>query len=216
MNTEFARQQMIKQQVRAWDVLDENVLEVFSDVKRETFVPSEFESLAFADAEIPLAHGQMMLTPTIAGRVLQALSLVGGEDVLEIGTGSGFLTACLATLASHVTSIEIHEDLMATAERNLHNTGIDNVDLLKMNGMKDLPDGKFDAIAVTGSIQQLNTRFVDALHPGGRLFVVVGDAPAMVAQIITKTDDTQWESESIFETVITPLINGAPPPQFLF
>lgn len=215
MNTEFARQQMINQQIRAWDVLDADVLDVLSEVKREHFVPDEYAALAFADAEIPLGYGQHMLTPTIVGRILQAVAPTAASDVLEIGTGSGFLTACLATLAIRVTSLEIHKDILEQAERNLATCGIDNVDLVQMNAMRELPEEQFDVIAVTGSLDHLDTRLVDALKPGGRMLVVVGAEPVMQARLIVK-DESEWHQESIFETVLSPLINGAEPPRFLF
>lgn len=216
MNTDFARRQMIKQQVRAWDVLDQNVLDGMSEVPRERFVPQGYEALAFADTEIPLGHGQFMMSPTIEGRVLQALGLAGGEKVLEVGTGSGYLTACLATLASHVTSIDIYDDFLKSTAAALENCEIDNVDLEQLDATQSLPDGTFDAIAVTGSMQTLDTRLVDALNPGGRLFVVTGDAPVMRAQRILKTDDKEWQATSIFETELLPLVNAALPPQFAF
>jgi protein-L-isoaspartate(D-aspartate) O-methyltransferase len=216
MNTDFARQQMIEQQVRAWDVLDVTVLNALKEVRREHFVAEEFEALAFADSEIPIGHGQMMMTPTVEGRVLQALGLAGGEKVLEIGTGSGFLTAVLATLSTHVTSIDIYDDFLDVAKGRLAENHIENVELLKMDGTKELPGGGFDAIAVTGSIQSFDTRLVDALNPGGRLFVIVGDAPAMAATLVTRFDEDNWQSDTLFETELAPLINGALPPQFSF
>lgn len=216
MNTDFARQQMINQQVRAWDVLDEHVLTCLNEVPRERFVPEGFEALAFADSEIPIGHGQMMMTPTVEGRVLQALGLVGGENVLEIGTGSGFLTACLANLSKHVTSIDIHEDFSSAAETKLESCEIGNVTLLAMDATQELPEGTFDAIAVTGSMQALDQRLLDALSPGGRLFVVLGDAPAMAATRITRADEDDWQRESLFETELAPLVNGALPEQFSF
>ena len=216
MNTDFARQQMIEQQVRAWDVFDVNVLDGLREVPRELFVPEGFAKLAFADAEIPIGHGQMMMTPTIEGRVLQALGLAGGENVLEVGTGSGFLTAVLAKLSVHVTSIDIYDDFLDTAKRHLDECEIENVDLIEMNGMKELPEGTYDAIAVTGSVQTLDSRFTDALSPGGRLFVVVGDSPAMSAMRVTRYDEDNLQSESLFETDLAPLINGALPAQFSF
>ncbi len=216
MNKDFARQQMINQQVRAWDVLDGDVLEALATVQREQFVPEGYESLAFADTEIPIGHGEMMMTPTIEGRALQALGLVGGESVLEIGTGSGFLTACLAELSTHVTSIDIHDDFIEAARQRLADCGFDNVDVIKMDGTRELPDGHFDAIAVTGSMQSLDSRLVDALNPGGRLFVVIGDSPAMSAVKVTRFDEDNWQSDTLFETDLAPLINGALPPQFSF
>jgi len=216
MNKDFARQQMIEQQVRAWDVFDVNVLEALKEVPRELFVPEGFAALAFADSEIPIGHGQVMMTPTIEGRALQALALAGGENVLEIGTGSGFLTAVLAKLSAHVTSIDIYDDFLDAARRRLEDCEIDNVDLIKMDGMKELPGGAFDAIVVTGSIQTFDSRFAEALNPGGRLFVVVGDTPAMSATRVTRFDTETWQSDTLFETDLAPLINGALPPQFSF
>ncbi len=216
MNTDFARRQMIEQQVRAWDVLDVTVLSGLQEVPRELFVAEGFEALAFADAEIPIGHGQMMMSPTIEGRVLQALGLVGGENVLEIGTGSGFLTAVLATMSAHVTSIDIHQDFLDAAQQRLAECGIDNVDLVKMDGTQELPDGTFDAIAVTGSMQSFDSRLVDVLNPGGRLFVIVGDSPVMSARRVTRFDEDNWQSDTLFETDLAPLVNAALPRQFSF
>ncbi len=216
MNTDFARQQMIEQQVRAWAVLDTRVLNGLKEVPRELFVAEGYEALAFADTQIPLGHGQLMMTPTIEGRVLQALGLVGAENVLEIGTGSGFLTACLAKLSAHVTSIDIHDDFLVHAKRRLAECDITNIDLIKMNGTEELPGDKFDAIAVTGSLQTLDQRLVDALNPGGRLFVVVGNSPAMSATRVTRYDEAAWQSDTLFETDLAPLVDGASPPQFSF
>jgi protein-L-isoaspartate(D-aspartate) O-methyltransferase len=216
MNTDFARQQMINQQVRAWDVLDEHVLACLKEVPREHFVPEGFEALAFADTEIPIGHGELMMTPTVEGRVLQALGLVGGENVLEIGTGSGFLTACLANLSKHVTSVDIYEDFIATAKRKLEAGEVDNVTLLAMDATQQMPEGTFDAVVVTGSMQSLDQRLLNALSPGGRLFVVVGDAPPMAATRVTRADEQEWQHETLFETELPPLVNGTLPEQFSF
>ena len=202
--------------MRAWDVLQPGILDVLMNVPREQFVPSGYESLAFADMEVPLGHGQSMMTPTLEGRVLQALQVNSGDSVLEVGTGSGFLTACLARLGDKVTSLEIYADFMKSAQANLEDTGISNFELLPMDATQELPDATYDAIAITGSIQSFDPRFVMALNPGGRLFVVVGDAPAMDARLITRRSDNDWQTESLFETVLTPLVNGNKPPQFLF
>lgn len=216
MNIDFARQKMVEQQIRAWDVFDPEVLDIMRRIPREQFVPFGYESLAFADTSIPIGHGQRMMTPTLEGRVLQSLDLSGTEHVLEIGSGNGFLTACLARLADHVTSVEIHASLLKRAGENLADAGISNVDLLAMDATQELPDGPFDAIAVTGSIQHFDPRYVDRLTLGGLLFVVVGDAPAMDARRVRKTGEKDWASESLFETVLDPLVNGALPPQFAF
>ena len=185
-------------------------------VPREQFVPAGLEALAFADTEIPIGHGQFMMTPTVEGRVLQALELTPADTVLEVGTGSGFLTACLARLANSVLSIDIYEDFLNAAEGSLAEAGITNVELGAMNAMHDLPQQEFDAIAVTGSVQSFDPRFVTALRPGGRLFVVVGDAPVMEARIVTRTGENDWVSETLFETEVAPLVGGANPPGFSF
>jgi len=216
MNIDFARQQMVDQQVRAWDVLDADILETLMTVPREQFVPAGYETLAFADTQIPIGHGESMMTPTLEGRLLQALDLNSTDSVLEIGTGSGFVTACLAHLAGDITSIDIHEDFLKTAAANLEGSGIKDVDLLAMDATKELPDAQYDAVAVTGSIQSFDPRFVMSLNPGGRLFLVVGDVPAMDALLVTRTGDNEWKSESLFETSLKPLVNGKLPPQFSF
>ena len=216
MDMDFARQQMVEQQVRAWDVLRTDVLDVLSSVPRENFVPAGLEPLAFADTEIPIGHGQSMMTPTLEGRVLEALQPSAPDRVLEVGSGTGFLAACLARLSNHVTSIDIHDDLLDLARTNLDTAGIDNVELQLLDATKTLPDEPFDLIAVTGSIEQFDTRFVKALKPGGRLFVVVGQGPAMDAKLVTRTGDDDWTTTVLFETYLEPLVNGRLPPQFSF
>ena len=216
MDTDFARLQMVAQQVRAWNVLHPDVLQVLKTVPREQFVPAGYEVLAFADTEIPIGHEQAMMTPTLEGRVLQALKPTPEDSVLEIGTGTGFLAACLARLADTVFSIDIHDEFLGAAKANLEDSGIRNVTLLAMDAMSELPEQTFDAIAVTGSIQEFDPRLVAALNPGGRLFVVVGDGPAMDARLVTRTGDNDWRSDSLFETVLAPLVNGSKPRQFLF
>jgi len=216
MDTDFARRQMVEQQVRAWDVLHPDILKVLSDVPREQFVPTGFEALAFADTEIPIGHGQTMMTPTLEGRMLQALDPDSDDRVLEIGTGTGFLAACLARLAGQVTSIDIHESFLDSAKVNLEDSGIGDITLLAMDATQELPDEEFDVIAVTGSVEEFDPRFVEILAPGGRLFVVVGKGPAMDARLITKTGEANWESESLFETELAPLADASRRPEFLF
>ena len=216
MNTDYARLQMVNQQVRGWNVYDERVLAMLRELPREHFVPYGFESLAFADLAIPLGHGEHMMTPTIEGRVLQALGLRGSETVLEIGTGSAFMTACLAKLSAQVTSVDIYDDFIESARRKLEAEGIENVKLMQMDATQELPAGEFDAIAVTGSIQAFDPRYVEALAPNGRLFMVVGEAPVMEAKLIERTNDHDWHTISLFETDLPPLVHGALPPQFSF
>lgn len=216
MNTEIARENMIEQQVRAWDVLDHEVLEVLGEVPREQFAPRDYASLAFSDTEIPIGFGEHMMTPTVEGRILQALDLTCSDKVLEIGTGTGFLTACLATITTHVTSVEIHEKLLKRAGENLADAGIDNIDLLRLDATRELPAGRYDVVVVGGSIHQFDPRYVEKLVTGGRLFVVVGNSPIMDARVVHRTGDSDWVSESIFETCLTPLVNAGLPPQFTF
>ena len=216
MDTDFARQQMVEQQVRAWDVLQPEVLDVLREVPREQFVPEAYEALAFADTEIPIGHGQAMMTPTLEGRVLQALQVTKADEVLEIGTGTGFLCACLAGLASRVTSVDVYEDFVDAAKTKLDELGLDNATLTAMDATEELPDDEFDVIAVTGSVETFDSRFVTALKPGGRLFIVVGEVPAMDARLVTRTGDNSWDTVSLFETSLLPLVNGSLPPQFLF
>jgi protein-L-isoaspartate(D-aspartate) O-methyltransferase len=215
MNTDMARRQMVEQQIRAWDVFDASILELLKDLPREQFVPAHFQSTAFADAELPIGHGQSMMTPTVEGRVLQALTPQQTDDVLEIGTGSGFLTACLARLSNSVTSIDIYDDFLSSAAGKLEDTGIANVDLQLMDATQQLPEGQFDVIAITGSIAQFDPRYVAILKPGGRLFVVVGEAPVMDACLVTPAENG-WTVDTVFETELAPLVNANLPPRFLF
>lgn len=216
MNTEFAMQQMVQQQVRASDVFDPSVLRVIASLPRQNFVPDEYRNLAFADTEVPLANGQRMMTPTIEGRLLQALSLDAGDTVMEVGTGSGYLTACLARLAASVCSIDIYDDFLSGARDKFAAENIDNVELACMDACTALPEGTFDAIAVTGSVPLLDDRFVSKLRPGGRLFVVVGSGIVQEARLIVRNSETDWDSSALFETRLKPLVNCAGPAGFSF
>ncbi|MDX1499247.1 MAG: protein-L-isoaspartate O-methyltransferase [Woeseiaceae bacterium] len=216
MKNDFARRQMVQQQVRAWDVLDDDVLEVLGELPREKFVPRGFEALAFADTEIPLGHGQSMMTPTVEGRILQALHPASTHAVLEVGTGSGFLSACLAQFAASVTSIDIFDEFLESAASRLEDTGIDNVELMKMDATRELPEQQFDVVAITGSIATFDPRYVMALKPGGRLFVIVGEPPIMDARLVERVGENDWHSRTLFETSIAPLVNAGPPPRFTF
>lgn len=215
MNPEMARRQMVQQQVRAWDVFDQQVLDVLNSVARENFVPAGFHDVAYADTEIPLGYGQVMLRPVIEGRLLQALRLEADDQVLEIGTGSGYLAACLALMCASVTSIDIHEDFIVSATENLEVGDVKNVTLHCMDAAKELPEGKFDAIAVTGSVARIDERFVAALKPGGRLFLVVGKSPSMDALLLERRNG-EIQQTTLFETDIPALENFAKRPLFRF
>ncbi len=215
-DVETARRQMIDQQVRAWDVLDDRVLGVLAEVPREHFVPDAYREVAFADAPIPLPNGQCMLPPKVDGRILQALGVGRGDEVLEVGTGSGFLTACLARQACHVRTLEIFPDLTSGAERALQALSVTNVTAETADATKLDESGLYDAIALTASLPAYDPRFERALRPGGRLFVVVGSAPVMEARLVTRVGEDQWVSEALFETVIPPMVNAIGPDPFRF
>jgi len=212
MNTpdlEQARYNMIEQQVRPWQVLDPEVLQVMTDIPREAFVPGNYRTLAFADTNIPLGHDQVMMAPVVEGRLLQALRIHPQENVLEIGTGSGFLSACLARLGQRVTSFEIFPDLADAARARLAGQEVVNVSVHQGDAFQALePNQQFDIIAVTGSLPVPAQEFHRNLKIGGRLFVITGQLPIMEAQLITRVSDNHWTSEALFETCIPPLLNA--------
>lgn len=216
MNTVDERQQMVQQQIRTWDVFDPAVLEVMGELERADFVADKYAHVAYSEAPIPIGHGQKMMGPLLEGRLLQALDLTERDSVLEIGTGSGYLTACLARLAGSVTSVDIHQDFIDEASRRLESISIDNVSLHCLDATTGLPDGPFDAIAVTGSVPQLDTGWLNVLRPRGRMFIIVGEAPVMQAQLLTRGDNNEWQTETQFETTLAPLMNVAVPPPFSF
>jgi protein-L-isoaspartate(D-aspartate) O-methyltransferase len=216
MISDSANVQMVSQQVRAWDVLEPRVLDAMAAVSRESFAPQAYRGVAFVDAPIPLDHGQEMLPPNIVGRLLQSLSLLPSDSVLEIGTGSGYVTACLAYLGGHVLSIDIYEDFTAMAATNLAPLGRSGLTLETRDAMTLDDTGRFDAIAVTGSLPAHDPRFQKALTVGGRLFVIVGEEPLMEARLVTRVATDQWVTESLFETVVPPLVNASKPAEFTF
>lgn len=217
MNFETARQNMVEQQIRTWEVLDGDVLSALEAVHREDFVPVRYRKLAFADLSIPLGHGQVMMKPVVEGRMLQALALEADHTVLEIGTGSGFITACLSRLARSVVSVDLFEDFREAAARRLAEIHVRNVELFTgdvMTGWQ--PEQAHDVVVVTGSVPEVPEQFQGWVNPGGRMFVVVGEAPAMEACLWTRINATEWRRESLFETDLQPLIHSVKPPEFEF
>ena len=213
MNFDQARFAMIEQQVRPWEVLDPRVLEALMTVHREDFVEPAHRQLAFADLPLPLAHGEVMMKPVVEGRLLQALSLEAGDEVLEIGTGSGFVTACLARLAREVVSIDVHGDFIETARERLNLDGISNVRLETADAMHWQPGRQFDAIAVTAAVASIPDAFTQWLKPGGRLFVIRGYSPVQEAVRVTRRDDS-LHVEGLFETDVPYLRGAEPVPHF--
>lgn len=216
MNLEVAREQMIGQQLRAWGVLDERILEVIRSVPREKFVPAQWAGVAYADAAIPVGDGKNLPPPKIHGRMLQALEPRPGESVLEVGTGTGYLTACLARLGGHVTSVEIHEDLSRLARANLEAAGVRNVRLLVDDAFAMQFSRRYDVIAINGSMPVHDDRFERLLSIGGRAFELVGSAPIMQARRITRIGDAEWSREDLFETSLPALENAPRPESFVF
>jgi protein-L-isoaspartate(D-aspartate) O-methyltransferase len=216
MQTSDAREQMIEQQVRAWDVLDTRVLQIMRQVPRELFVPEGQRYRAFADVEVPLARGQHMLRPSVVGRLLQALLPQPAEAVLEIGTGTGFVTACLRAMAARVRSLEVFAELAAEARRNLASLGMHEVEVLDADAMHTESGARYDAVAVTASLPVYDPRFERMLTVSGRLFVVVGEAPVMEARLVRRVAEDAWSTQSLLETVIDPLVNAPRPAGFVF
>ena len=217
MNLEQARFNMVEQQIRPWEVLDQDVLDLLFVVRREEFVPTEFRDLAFSDVEIPLGDGERMWAPKIEARALQALGVKRNERVLEIGTGSGYFAALLAHCVHHVTSVEINPRLKAVAEQNLKRQGIDNVTV----ELGDAAQGwaahaPYDVIVLSGSTPILPQPFLAQLKPGGRLFAIVGDAPVMEAQLVTCAAEGSYQAVDLFETSFPPLKNALQPKRFSF
>jgi protein-L-isoaspartate(D-aspartate) O-methyltransferase len=216
IDIEQARFNMIEQQVRPWDVLDQRVLDVMSNTPREAFVPENYRLLAFADTNVPLGHDQVMMAPKLEGRMLQALGIQPGDSILEVGTGSGYLTACLARLGNHVTSIEIFPEFSETAAAVLSAHGIRNVTLQQGDAANGIDSGtRYDVIAVTASDPVNREQFHANLAIGGRLFLILGKPPVMEAVLVTRVDEAGWTRESLFETALPPLINAYAPQRFV-
>jgi protein-L-isoaspartate(D-aspartate) O-methyltransferase len=217
MNFDQARFNMVEQQIRPWEVLDSKVLALLESIRREDFVPVRYRKLAFADIAVPLACGQHMMRPKIEARMLQAVNLREDETVLEIGTGSGFVTACLSRLAKRVVSVEVFEELHKEAALKLQDQGMNNVELFVGDAMSGWqPEQAHDVVVVTGSVPLVPEIFKGWVNPGGRLFIVTGDSPAMDARLLTRLDATEWAEESLLETDLPRLVNAELPPEFEF
>jgi len=216
MQTEFARAQMITQQIRAWDVLDERVLDAMRRTPREIFVPERYAELAFADTGIPLLAGQHMLAPKIVGRLLQALDAQPGMRALVIGAGTGYVPACLSAMGASVRAIEIHAELAAAARDNLKRAGFGQVEVVTGDTF-NLDIGKdYALIAVCGALPLYDEMFSRGLAVGGRLFVVTGNGLPQEALLVTRTSETAWSSLGLFETAIDALENAKRPAPFRF
>jgi protein-L-isoaspartate(D-aspartate) O-methyltransferase len=217
IDLERARYNMIEQQIRTWEVLDQNVLDLLFKLRREEFVPEPYRALAFVDMEIPIGHGEKMLQPKIEARMLQELALGARDRVLEVGTGSGYMTALLGTLAEHVYSVEIHADFTQQAAARLAAHGIRNVTLETGDAARGWEKhAPYDAIVLTGSVPLLADSFKTSLKPGGRLLAVIGAPPVMEAKLITNAGGAAYNSVGLFETCITPLKNAPQPERFVF
>lgn len=217
IDIEQARYNMVEQQIRPWDVLDQEVLDLLYAVPREEFVPPDYRSLAFSDLEIPLGEGEKMWPPRLEARVLQELAPRKVERVLEVGTGSGYLCALLAHRAAHVYTVEIKPALAEIGKRNVARHGVDNVSFAIGDAARGYAQwAPYDVIVLTGSTPVLPAELLEQLAPGGRLFAVVGDAPAMAARLVTCTVPGGYRSVDLFETVIAPLVNAAHPSRFTF
>ncbi|MBX6392144.1 MAG: protein-L-isoaspartate O-methyltransferase [Burkholderiales bacterium] len=217
MNIEQARFNMVEQQIRPWEVLDQSVLDLLYVVRREEFVPEAYKSLAFSDLEIPIGEGERMLQPKVEARILQEVAPKRTDRVLEVGTGSGYLTALLAHRAQHVYSVEISPTLLAFGEANLRRAGVDNVTLEQGDGARGWSKhAPYDVIVLGGSTPVLADELLAQLKVGGRLFAIVGEEPVMQAQLITCTGPGSYNTIGLFETCVAPLKNAPQPARFEF
>lgn len=216
-NLHRAHHNMVEQQVRPWDVLDDRVLQTLARVSRADYVPAVYKALAYADTAIPLAHGEVMMHPVVEGRMLQALNIQPMDDVLEIGTGTGYITACLAHLAAHVDSMDIHSDFTHLAAGKLKAHAIYNVSVITGDATTGPAAGKsWDVIVVTGAVSEVPEAYKKALRMNGRLFVITGEDPVMQARLITRTGEQAWADQVLFETSLLPLQHAGKKKQFVF
>jgi len=219
MNIEQARFNMIEQQIRPWDVLQMDVLDLLVVVKREAFVPPAYASLAFADTQIPLPGGEHMFQPKLEARILQEVAVKKHENVLEIGAGSGYMAALLAHKARHVTTVEIRPELQAMAAKNLAAYGVTNADVVLGNGAQGWNasgNAPYDVIVISASLPVLPDSFLQQIKVGGRIFAILGESPVMTAQVITRVSDTAFATDKLFETDVQPLREAFVPSHFKF
>lgn len=217
MDLEKARFNMIEQQIRPWDVLDQEILDLLAVVKREQFVPQAYRSLAFVDMEIPLPAGQNMLPPRVEARLLQDLNVRKHENVLEIGAGSGYMAALLANRARHVLTVEIVPELAELARRNLAAAGTGNVEVAEGNGAEGwAAAAPYDVICISASVPEIPQAVLSQVKVGGRIAAIVGGAPVMEARIVTRVSETEYQSVNLFETLAKPLVGAAQPSRFKF
>lgn len=215
MNLDQARFFMVEQQIRPWDVLDPLVLDLLSELPRHEFVGADQQTLAYSDTELPIGEGQVMLTPKLEARIMQALDVHEEDQVLEIGTGSGYMTAMLASLANKVTSVELFDSLQKTAASRL--TQFNNIELKLGDASQAWPDQQtYDVIVLTGSCAELPESYKTKLNLGGRLFAIVGQSPAMQAILVTRISEQEWLEESLFETDVPALVHAEAKPKFEF
>ena len=217
MNIEQARFNMIEQQIRPWNVLDQDVLDLLVVVKREDFVPAAYKTLAFVDTEIPLPGGEAMFTPKIEARILQEVAVKKHEHVLEIGAGSGYMAALLAHKARHVTTVEINPELKELAAKNLANAGVSNATVELGNGAEGWDKGApFDVIVISGALESLPEVFLKQVKVGGRIAAIIGQAPVMSAQVITRVSETAYDTVKVFETNVKMLSTSVKSSHFTF
>jgi len=217
MDMHAARNQMVHQQIRTWEVLDLRILSVFEALPRDKFTPEAYRNAAYADMQIPLPHGEVMLAPKVEGRFLQALDPQPHESALEIGTGSGYFAACLAKLAREVLTVDIHPDFIEAASKTLKSLGLKNVQLETRDGTRlEWLNGNYDVIAVTGSLPVYDPAYEQRLNVGGRLIVVVGESPVMEVLLVTRTAEDAWTRDGLFETDLPALKNAVAPRVFSF
>ena len=216
-NQNTAHFNMLEQQVRPGDVLDHKVLGVLKQIKRADFVDESLSGIAYADIALPIGHGQIMLPPILHGRMLQALDIHNGENVLEVGTGSGYFTALLSILAQHVTTIEIIEELSLTAKNNIKAYGFDNITYCVGDASKTYPlSDRIDVIVLTAAFVVVPDDYLQNIKVGGRLLAIVGQEQNMEVQLIQRVAEREWQSETILETVVPAVINAEPKPEFKF